>query len=589
MSNTSENQGVLIVGAGPVGLTIAVQLQRFGVKHRLIDKRRQRQPLSKAFAVHSRTLEVFEDIGLLEAIFKKSVAVDKMSIFSNGKRLIHYSFDILDAPYQMVASIPQCDIEDILEAEYVRLGGKLERGVELKSFENYRDGVHVELEKNIISDNSHMSATNLMTESCLFRYMLASDGNKSAVREGLNIPFVGEDYTVPYIIADGVLDWDGDDTSGHVYVAGGGYIMFFPLPGGRTRIVVDEPTGTINSNNLTSEVVNQYMLKKGIKNALFSSPGWLTVTPFRRRIIDDYQFGNIFFAGDACHVHSPIGGQGMNTGIQDGYNLAWKIAHKLKFGASDTVLSSYNAERRPVAEMVLRKTDQQMKLLGVGNPLLRFLRDLIIPKIARTTKFQKMVVGQASGFLVDYSASELSCETSSNRTKVSDGSVKVGARMIDASIYDTITRHGSKRRVYDLLQGNHYSLLFFTDNISKELSLKLEQSKFTRSDFMKCFAVVSDFSSPILTSNKSGLFHEVLCDMDGEVRSNYHIQKNSVLLVRPDAYVALQCSISEIDQCISHLENLYCEFPLHDEDIDDQSVESRMTARSNQEKRAEYS
>ncbi len=580
MSNTSENHDVLIVGAGPVGLLIAVQLQSFGITHRIIEKRTQRQPFSKAFGVHSRTLEVFEDLGLLDEVFDKAVNVDNMSIYSNGKRLIHYNFDVLDVPHQLVASIPQCDVEEILEKEYIRLGGKLEREVELISFESNNDGVTVEIEKNAVS-GSATSVADRVRETSHYKYLLASDGNKSAVREGLNIPYVGDEYAVPYIIADGVLDWDGDDKSGHIYVAGGGYVMFFPLPGGLTRIVVDEPTGNINSENITTEIVNEYILNKGIKNATFSLPSWLTVTPFRRRIIENYQSNNIFFAGDACHVHSPIGGQGMNTGIQDGYNLAWKIIHKLKFGASDKLLSSYNPERRPVAQMVLQRTDLQMKLLGLRNPILCFFRDLVIPKIARTMKFQKDVVGQAGGFLVDYTASELSYKPSGGKVSMSNGSIKVGSRMIDALMYDTVTRHGAKRRIYDLMQGNHYSLFVFADDVNSVLASKLENMKYSRPEFLQKICIVGDFSAPILKAKKLSLFHESLSDIEGEVKSKHNIKNNTVLLVRPDAYVALQCSTSDIDVCTKYLDNLYCDFPQFDDSANGRSVGGSVRVKSN--------
>lgn len=561
MMNNSITKEVLIVGGGPVGLTLAIQLQRFGIEHRIIDKRSQRQSFSKAFAIHSRTLEVFEDLGLLEQVLDKAVAVDTMSIYSNGKRLIHYTFDVLDIPYQMVASIPQGDIEEILELEYERLGGSLDRGLELTGLETTENGVSVKLINSVSRERSAKTLELKDAKTYHYRYLLACDGNKSSVRESLNIPFVGDDYAVPYIIADGMLDWEGNDHSGHVYVANGGYVMFFPLPGGRYRVVVDEPTGTITSENLTTEIVNEYIRQKGINNATFSSPDWLTVTSFRRRIIDNYQFGNIFFAGDACHVHSPIGGQGMNTGIQDAYNLGWKVSHDIRYGASRKLLSSYNPERRPVAEMVLQRTNQQMTLLSVKNPLLRFIRDLIIPRVAGSLKFQKNVVGQAGGFLVDYSEGGI-VELPQGRSSKSSskGGVVVGKRMVDISIFDTISRDGSKRRIFDLLQGTHYSLFLMGDNGLSEAAKKMVNTLYVRRDFLRIYAIVNDFSSPVLRPDRKHIFTEVLCDVDAEMNDKYGFDNNIILLVRPDGYVALQCSISNIDQCIEHLDDLYCDF-----------------------------
>ncbi len=577
MMNNSITKEVLIVGGGPVGLTLAIQLQRFGIEHRIIDKRSQRQTFSKAFAIHSRTLEVFEDLGLLEQVLDKAVAVDTMSIYSNGKRLIHYTFDVLDIPYQMVASIPQGDIEEILESEYERLGGSLDRGLELTGLETTENGVSVKLINSVSLERSANALESKDAKIYHYRYLLACDGNKSSVRESLNIPFVGDDYAVPYIIADGMLDWEGNDHSGHVYVANGGYVMFFPLPGGRYRVVVDEPTGTITSENLTTEIVNEYIRKKGISNATFSSPDWLTVTSFRRRIIDNYQSGNIFFAGDACHVHSPIGGQGMNTGIQDAYNLGWKVSHDIRYGASKKLLSSYNTERRPVAEMVLQRTNQQMTLLSVKNPLLRFIRDLIIPRVAGSLKFQKNVVGQAGGFLVDYSNGGIvgfsTIQTSQSSLRQSKGKSSkenkiVGQRMADIAIFDTVTRHGNKRRIFDLLQGTHYSLFLIGDNGLSAAAKKMTETLFVRHNFLRIFGVVDDFSSPDLSPEYHYLFSEILCDVDREMSDKHGFDKNSILLVRPDGYVALSCPISDVDHCILYLEDLYCFFYSTQENIE---------------------
>ncbi|CAM3960177.1 FAD-dependent monooxygenase [Pseudoalteromonas byunsanensis] len=535
MTEFKSNDEVIIVGAGPVGLTSAIQLQRFGIKHRIIDKRLERQPFSKAFAIHSRSLEVFEDMGVLDDIRNKAHFVEGMHIYSNGKRLINYTFDVLDIPYQHVASIPQNVLEEILQQKYEQLGGTVEVGVEL---------IDVKQQDNSVA-TIFKSADK--QESGYFAYMIAADGIKSEVRTLLDIPFVGSDYKTPYIIADGKLDWHGDDKIGHVYVAGGGYIMFFPLPNGLWRVVVDESTNALTQEQLTPEVVNKYIRDKNIEHASFSDPVWLSIAHFKQRLIDNYNQNNIYFAGDACHVHSPIGGQGLNTGIQDAFNLSWKIAHSLLYGASPILLESYSRERRPVAQMVLDRTNQQMKLLNMANPVLRVLRDLVVPRIASTHKFKTNVVSQAAGFLVDYGDSQL--------TIANQASKLVGKRMPDCTLSDSLS--GASERLFDLLTGTHYSLLLITNALSDDCDELLRSTPYLTGDFLKAFLISQKPASLEHQSSHSRQCYEHYVDSTGKLQRLTLLGEESALLVRPDGYVAIECSIQDAIKVFDYLGALY--------------------------------
>jgi 2-polyprenyl-6-methoxyphenol hydroxylase-like FAD-dependent oxidoreductase len=542
----SQIAEVLIVGAGPVGLTLAIILQRNNIPHKIVEKRQQRQPFSKAFAIHSRTLEVFEDLGILDKVLSKSLLVTEMHIYSNGKRLINYSFKSLDIPYQFVASIPQGDIENILVEEYQRLGGHVEEGVELMTLAQEKHTIKTELVN-----------TDSLINQYDFRYVLACDGSKSRVRELMNVPFDGSEYDTPYIIADGVLNWSGDLKAGHVFVSEGGYIMFFPLPNNRCRVVVDDRSGKLKPSDLTVDVINEHITQKGIRDAIFSEPSWLTITRFSRKLIDNYRHGNVFFSGDASHVHSPFGGQGLNTGLQDAYNLGWKVSHTIKYNASPDLLASFNSERRPVAQIVLAKTDQQMKLLSVSNVVMKFLRDRIIPRIARTKKFQQQVVGQASGYLVNYNDSDIVSQTANKK----QGMILAGNRMKDVILsgyqvfYQQVEEKNTNKRLFDLLKGTHYSLFVVGTELTNKVVEEILPLSYHDNDFFRFFAFIEDVSTVQLTAEIKTFYHLIYTDKHGNFRYKTKLTPNSLLLVRPDGYIAFQGN--DVVSLINYIQRLY--------------------------------
>ncbi|MGE8469166.1 Pentachlorophenol 4-monooxygenase [compost metagenome] len=522
---------VLIVGAGPVGLLLGIQLQRFGIPHRLIDKRLQRQPFSKAFAIHSRTLEIFEDLGLLGALLERAVQVEQMHIYSKRKRLISYDLGQLQVPFPFTASIAQNTVEDLLEAHYQQAGGHVERGVELLSLEQNEQAVSVTL-KGIDADLEQVQCDRLA----------GCDGGQSDVRQLTGITFDGGIYPQPYIIADGTLAWRGDNSSGHVFTSGDGYLMLFPLPGGKHRVVINCQDPTLTSADLTCEKVNASLQQRGFGDISLSDPVWLSVTTFQHRLASDYSVGRVFLAGDACHVHSPIGGQGLNTGFQDAYNLSWKLAHTLNYGARQALLDSYQAERRPVAQTVLKNTSQQMRMLNVKRPLLRFLRDAVVPKLARTARFQARIVNQATGFQIDYHTSALSVPASTPGTSP----LKAGQRMPDALLRD---KAGNALRIFDLLQGTHYSLFVFTgpaaDSKNQLDSIKraLETSNWPK-DFLRTYLM----GAPNLTTATAARGLATRYDLTDTLRETLGVEHGRLLLVRPDGYLALHCPLAEVEQ-----------------------------------------
>lgn len=534
---------VLIVGAGPVGLLLGLQLQRFGIPHRLIDKRLQRQTFSKAFAIHSRSMEALEDLGLLEQLLARAVRVEQMNIYSNRKRLITYNLGQLDVPYPFTASIPQNCVEEILETRYLESGGRIERGIELHSLTQNEHAAHATL------NDEHGNRQSL---ECTL--VAGCDGGFSHVRKASGIAFDGAPYKRPYIIADGTLSWKGENSSGHVFTSGDGYMMLFPLPGGKHRVVIDCEDSTLTTADLNIERVNARLHERGFEDITLSDPVWLSVTTFQHRLAEQYRVGRVFLAGDACHVHSPIGGQGLNTGLQDAYNLSWKIAHVLNHDASQVLLDSYQAERRPVAQTVLKNTQQQMRMLNMKHPLLRLLRDALVPTLATTRRFQNRIMKQATGFQIDYSTTLLAPQA---RQTVEQGPL-TGQRMPDGTVLE---QNGDARRLFELLKGIHYSVFVFEDNTPdseahcQQIAHALSAARWP-ANFLRAYLI----RNPASTDSTICAGFEARYDMTDVLREQLGVENGGLFLVRPDGYLALRCDLAQGAQLNSYFERFYPAF-----------------------------
>ena len=361
-NGSNDDIAVLVVGAGPTGLTLACQLVRFGVRFRLIDKQADRTKESRALAVQARSLEVLQALGLGEILARRGRTTTRLKLHVDRGEPPEVDLGTVtraDTRFPYILFVSQANTEAVM-VEYLETRGVvIERGVALARFQTEGDSIGCVLR--------HADGRE---ESCRARYLGGCDGAHSTVRKGTSIPFEGGAY--PQTFALGDVEADGPLESGviHAFGMGRGFAMFFPLGTPTTwRVMAMEADGSRNDassgadDDVSTHDLSLAELQAMVDEPTFGSvrlrdPAWLTRFRLHHRQAARYQEGCVLLAGDAAHIHSPVGAQGMNTGIQDAWNLGWKLAMVVQGRANPRILDSYHAERWPVGRTLLRATDR---------------------------------------------------------------------------------------------------------------------------------------------------------------------------------------------------------------------------------------
>jgi 2-polyprenyl-6-methoxyphenol hydroxylase-like FAD-dependent oxidoreductase len=369
---------VLVVGAGPTGLTLAAQLHALGAGVRIVDRQLDRVHESRALAVQPRTLEVLRGLGIAQTLVERGNDAARVQVHA-GERVVSvrlFDVGLEDTAFPFLLFISQAETEALFNEHLAERGLEVERGIELVEFEQDERGVICTLRHG---DGS--------TERLHARYLIGCDGAHSSVRRGAGIPFEGAAYPQTFVLADLEVDGDLERDVGHAFLGASGMLFFFPLGKPATwRMLGMRPTGVKEGEKERKEPSLAEL--QAIADAFTGGtlrvrdPVWLTYFRLHHRHAARYRAGRVFLAGDAAHVHSPAGAQGMNTGIQEAWNLGWKLALVARGIADDALLDTYEDERRPIGRFVLRFTDRAASIATSERSLLRLLRTQIAPRLA---------------------------------------------------------------------------------------------------------------------------------------------------------------------------------------------------------------
>jgi 2-polyprenyl-6-methoxyphenol hydroxylase-like FAD-dependent oxidoreductase len=522
---------VLIVGAGPTGLTMAAQLQAHGVRLRIVERRRERGE-SRAFVVHPRTLELLAHIGVAQGLIDRGDPGARVRLHAAGRTACVglASSRHVDTAYPYLLFIPQSTVEEVLEEHLRRVGVVVERGMELTGLSQRPDAVDYELR----ADDGSLGVGEAA-------YVVGCDGADSTVRQSAGITFRTRAYRPSLLLAD--LDVDGALNSDglHGFVAGPGLLLLFPFPASAAwRLLTVGPDTDVEDPDGVGDLAGLQLLVDQFTDGSLHlhEPQWSTHVRLRRGQADRYRRERVLVAGDAAHLHSPAGAQGMNTGIQDACNLAWKLALVVRGAAPEGLLDSYEAERWPVARRTRQLTDLAFLLEAADHAPLRWLREHATPlalPLVRDRDLPYAAFRLLGGISTRYRRSPI----------VQEGAPRLhrGPRAGDRLPDWRILHEGEPRWLHEVLRGPTYNLLLCGRQVGFDHSAVDRIQNVSR--------------IPVRIQRISRLPHEcAMLDRDGRLLRRLAVRDNAVYLVRPDGYIAYRARGSDLEGASRHLRDL---------------------------------
>jgi len=518
-----QTPDVLIVGAGPVGLTLAIECQRHGVSYRLIDRNPAPSDKSKALAIWSGNIECLAAMGAVEKFLAHSMPLRRAVVAEEGRTIGEISCcEDVDSPYPLPFLLPQSETERLLAEHLIASGGRIERQVELVEMMQFPDRVECALQ--------HPDGTK---EACTVAWLAGCDGARSVIRKSLQIEFPGETEGLGFLLIDAKIQ--GDLPADAILASWGREYttIFFPVKPGVFRMFTQRKDIS-NRETPTLEEMQRYVDQTGLGDRIkLYDPEWLSFFMVNERVAARLRSGRIFLLGDAAHIHSPAGGQGMNTGMQDAFNLGWKLALLTRgHGDVEAIAESYHAERHPVAADVIAATG---KLLDVGlshTILARVAKTLAIGLMGQIPVLQKFLSGKLSEVHIRYAQSPLIQETSSWR---GSGGFEPGQRVRDAQVRDART-------------GMPVSLWHQFLTIRPTLLL-LSGPNPTAHDLQTLLLLPAELTAKFPNQlSFVGVWHgdrpprdstiPWLIDPQGRAHRRYGVRNAAFYLIRPDQYVA---------------------------------------------------
>ncbi|MBW5807477.1 FAD-dependent monooxygenase [Burkholderia sp. Bmkn7] len=443
---------VLIVGAGPTGLAAAMSLARARVPVRIIDRLSAPAPHSRAIGIQARTLELLEQHRAVEPFLALGHRAHAAALHADGRVIARLDFDPLHTRYPYLLFLDQTVTERLLAEHLARLGVTVERGATLTACDAGGASLDVSIRRADGRDESFAPS-----------YLIAADGAHSTVRHLLGLGFTGQAFEQTFLLADfaAIPDWPDEEI--HLFATPEGMAGLFPMGGGRYRLVADRPPGSDASSDAPVPSLAECDAIVRARAGVSISPSdlvWSSYFHLHSRMVDRLRHGRVFFAGDAAHVHSPAGAQGMNTGIQEAFNLGWKLTRVLGAGTPERLLDTYHAERHPIERDVLRQTGFVTQVVEAERGAMKLLRDHVVPLLASFGPMRDAVRRTVSELGVQYRKSPLTLE------RVLDGGPRAGERAPDAFVRvvdGPLGQAPGTARLYDLHDPASFTLLLLEE------------------------------------------------------------------------------------------------------------------------------
>jgi 2-polyprenyl-6-methoxyphenol hydroxylase-like FAD-dependent oxidoreductase len=532
---------VLIVGAGPTGLAAAMSLARAHIPVRLIDKAPQPNPYSRAIGIQARTLELLEQHRLIEPFLELGHRARIANLFSNGMRLAQLDFDPLHTRYPYLLFLDQSVTERLLTEHLATLGVSIERGVELTMFSQGATSIQATLRRA----DGH-------TETMRPSYLIAADGAHSAIRHRLGLSFEGKTFEQTFLLADLHAETDWPDDEFHIFASGEGLVALFPMGHGRHRLLADHaaepaavpapPTPAVPGEPPLDlapapslEQCKALIARRVQERVDVSDLAWSSYFHLNSRMVDKLRVGRIFLAGDAAHVHSPAGAQGMNTGIQEAFNLGWKLARVLNGAAPDRLLDTYHMERHPIERDVLRQTGFITQMAEADHGPLKLLRERVMPVLAALGPLRDAARATISELSIQYRRSPLTLE------RVLDGGPRAGERAPDALVHvvdGPLGRAPGVGCIFDLHDPAFFSLFLLVPPLPVDDTPLDPAAKHAPPSDPELERLTADVERLLPGAVRIWRITDTTGDGAPALSESYGRTRPSFYLVRPDGYIS---------------------------------------------------
>ena len=521
---------VLIVGAGPTGLVLAIELARRGVPFHLVDRRPEPLGRDRAVAVKSRTLEIFESLGLADKFLQRGRILQGVNLFSGEAKVASVALDGLDSPFPFMLSIPEDETEHILTEQLEQLGGRVERGVEFVGLEQGERNVRARL-RSLDDGDRTLEAS----------WIVGSDGIHSGVREAIGDQFEGHDYPALWGVADAHLSgWrqPGDHATVQIEPP---VLIAFPLRDGRWRFTFrpkskdDDVLATVGAR-----------LAAISPGAALQDPDEPQLFHTHARIARRYRIGRVLLAGDAAHASTPFEGHGMNSGIHDAYNLGWKLALVVAGAAPESLLDSYEAERRPVAQAIARSGDDAEARAAQLDPSARqaLIRFLATPEGRGAAAMAEAEIA------FGYDQSPIVSEVVPDARTVARGT-QIGFRVGDAAPLEMRLRTCCLHELTGVPGHTLLLMLGEADSGAVEEGLALASAAAERyQPHVQEYVVVRKARSG------EDVPDELLCDPVGALHERLGAERPCLCLVRPDGHLGFRGEPPSLESLEAHLRRI---------------------------------
>jgi 2-polyprenyl-6-methoxyphenol hydroxylase-like FAD-dependent oxidoreductase len=533
-----SDAAVLIVGAGPVGLTLAVECHRHGVQFRLIEKNPAPSDKSKALGVWSGTIECLAAMGVVDEFLARSMPLQGLIFNDTGAVVQHTSLhEGIESVYPVPFLLPQYWTEEILTNRLREAGIEIERGVELIALKNEATGVEATLR--------HADGT---LETTAAQWLAGCDGAHSCTRHQLPVEFPGITEETAFLLLDGKIE--GELPDDHISINWGPtcVCVFFPIKKGIFRMFTQR-ADTTNHEPPTLEEMNDILRANGLGRLKLYDPEWRAFFSVNERYASRARVGRVFLLGDAAHIHSPAGGQGMNTGMQDAFNLGWKLGLLTRGqGDLETLAESFHAERHPVAKALIDKTTKLLHFGMANNAFIRAVKDVAIKFVFQSRFVQSKVSGEFSELHISYPVSPLVVP---DTAWPNHGGFAPGVKPRDAVLQHPVSREPiSLWRQF--LEPAH-TLVIFSGKDAKaetvaEISAVAEAVKI-HGRAVRVVVVWIGSQVPV------GLPPEAALSLDpnGDAHEQYGLEYPGWYLVRPDQYLAARAATLETASLLAYL------------------------------------